>query len=225
MRRRKTALGEQASQAEAPTFPQLQFHVFGDIDYHADNLKADHNATTLGEFDVFLTGQIAPELSVLSETVVSPDSTNTYGIEIERLLLQYRRNEYFNLDVGRFHTDIGYYNTAYHHGTWFQTAVGRPSIVNFEDSGGIIATHSVGASLHGSIPSGSLGLQYFAEVGNGRQYQSPTSSENQVGNIFDDNDYKATNIGFKMRPDAIDGLQVGAGFYHDLLTPTRTAAD
>jgi len=36
----------------------------------------------------------------------------------------------------RYHTAIGYYNTAYHHSTWFQTTTGRPFLFEFEDKGG-----------------------------------------------------------------------------------------
>jgi hypothetical protein len=204
---------------EETTYPTLQFHGFGDVDYHTNNLKSDHNAFTLGELDVFVTSQISQDIGVLTETVLSADNTNTYGIEVERLLVQYHPNEYLNVDIGRYHDAIGYYNTAYHHGTWFQTAVGRPLPLNFEDSGGIIPVHQTGISAHGAIPWFSdLNLNWIAEIGNGRQYTSPTSGENQVGNTFDDNDYKALNFAFTSRPEALPGLQVGAGVYHDTVT-------
>jgi hypothetical protein len=212
-----------AASASETTYPSLQFHGFGDIDYHVGSSKQDKSAFTLGEFDVFVTSQLSPDLSVLNETVLSADSTNTYGIEIERLLLQYHPSEWFNVDVGRYHTDIGYYSTTYHHGTWLQTATNRPFFLQFEDSGGIFAVHNVGISVYGAIPSGSLGLNYHVEIGNGRQYQAPTSSENQVGNIFDDNNYKAFNIALAAKPEWAPGLQFGGGLYFDQLTPPGIA--
>ena len=219
------AAAREASGAEG-TFPTLSFHGFGDIDYHTSNQKEDHNATTLGEFDLFVTSQLAPEISILNETVIAAGSDNHDSIEIERLLVQFRPSEYLNIDIGRYHTAVGYYNTAFHHGTWFQTAVGRPTIVNFEDSGGVIPVHNVGVSVHGAIPSGKLGLNYFVEVGNGRQYT--TNGNSPVGNVFDDNDYKAINLAFTARPENLPGLQFGAGIYHDTLNPIgvrRTAED
>jgi hypothetical protein len=206
-----------------PTYPNLQFHGFGDIDYHADTLKGDTNSVTLGEFDFFLSSQLSPDLNVLSESVVAADTTNHDSIEIERLLLQWDPSDYFNVDIGRYHTEVGYYNTAYHHGTWFQTAVNRPFIDEFEDSGGIIPAHSVGISFHGNIPgdfASKLGLGYFAEFGNGHQYQSPTSPNSPVANVIDDNNYKAFNFAVISRPVAIPGLQFGFGVYGDTLTPT-----
>lgn len=216
--------------AASETYPTLSFHGFGDIDYHTSNQKEDKNATTLGEFDLFLTSQLAENYGVLTETVVAPDSNNQYGIEIERLLLQVQVNDYFNIDVGRYHTALGYYNTAFHHGTWFQTAVGRPEFLNFEDSGGILPVHNVGLSMHGAIPytPTKLGLSYYAEIGNGRNYVGSTSSDSPVNNDFDNNNYKAFNLAFISRPEDLPGVEFGAGYYHDTLNPVgirRTAED
>src|SRR5437870_7988114 len=119
-----------------------------------------------------------------------------------------------------FRQSLGYYNTAFHHGTWFQTAVGRPFFLDFEDGGGIIAAHNVGASIHGAIPSGKWGLGYIFEVGNGRSYVPPGQEENLVLNVKDDNDYKAFNLAFISKPDWLSGLQFGAGLYSDTLSPS-----
>jgi len=133
-------------------------------------------------------------------------------------VLQYSHNDYFNLSVGRYHTAIGYYNTAYHHSTWFQTATGRPFLFQFEDRGGILPVHTVGASLSGLIPSGALGLHYVAEVGNGRASRAPFLEE-PVQNVIDDQNHKAYNLALFARPEAIRGLQAGFSIYRDLLAP------
>ena len=200
------------------TFPKLQFHGFGDVTYKANNQPTDKNSFVLGQLDFFVTSQLSDKVSVLSESVIEAGGANDFGIEIERLLLQYDASDYFKMDIGRYHTAVGYYNTAYHHGAWFQTATGRPAIFDFEDGGGIIPTHNVGISMHGDIPSGKLGLQYIAEVGNGRAYQPPGVDQNLVLNVQDDNDYKAFNLALIARPEGIPGLQVGAGAYHDTIT-------
>lgn len=208
--------------AKPDLLPQLAFHGFGDISYRWDNEKAGHrNSFALGQLDFFVTSQLADNLSVLGETVIEADSMNNFAIEIERLLLQWRLSEYFNLDMGRYHTAVGYYNTAYHHGSWFQTAAGRPSFLDFEDGGGLIPAHNVGLSMNGHIPSGSLNLSYIAEVGNGRPYRDPSSGHAPVLNISDDNEYKAVNLAFIARPDWASGLQVGAGLYFDRVAPER----
>ena len=173
----------------------------------------------LGQLDFFVTSQLADNLTLMSETVIEAGENNNFVIEIERLLLQWRPSDYFNLDIGRYHTAVGYYNTAYHHGTWFQTGTGRPGFLDFEDGGGLIPAHNVGLSINGEIPSGKLGLRYIAEVGNGRPYHDPASGKSPVLSISDDNDYKAVNFALVARPDWVPGLQVGAGVYFDRLTP------
>ena len=169
----QNSVRESAADADAgPAYPTLQFHGFGDINYHASSLKGDNNSVTLGEFDFFLGSQLSPDTSILSETVISADTTNFDSIEIERLMFSWNPNDYFNVDVGRYHTHVGYYNTEYHHGTWFQAATNRPFIDQFEDSGGIIPSHSVGMSIYGKVPgafSNKLGLEYYVEWGNGHQ--------------------------------------------------------
>ena len=150
------ATTDESTRPEA--FQKLSFHGFGDINYVWDNDKGkNRDSFVLGQLDFFVTSQLAENLSVMSETVIEADDSNNFAIEIERLLLQWRLSDYFNVDLGRYHTAIGYYNTAYHHGTWFQTGTGRPAFLDFEDGGGLIPAHNVGLSLNGQIPSGQLG--------------------------------------------------------------------
>lgn len=201
-----------------PSFPNLQFHGFGDIDYHASDRAGEKNAFTLGELDIFLTSQLAENLSMLSETVFAADDQNNFGLDIERLILQYKPKDWLNIEAGRFHTAIGYYNTAYHHGTWFQNAVGRPWFLNYEDTGGLVPVHTVGVSIHGELPVlPKMGLQYFVEVGNGRNYSTSTGN-NPVQSAVDNNGFKAFNLAFTSRPECLPGLQFGAGAYHDTVT-------
>ena len=211
-----------------PKYPTLQFHGFADIDYSADNRHGlsesgvteigSKNGFYLGELDLFLSAQLAEDLSMLSETTLSADLYNEMGVDIERLELQYTPSSYFNVDVGRFHTALGYYNTAYHHGDWFQNAVGRPSFLEFEDAGGILPDHMVGISLNGAIPSGSLNLAYFLEVGNGLEYTTDRNY-NHVQQVVANTDSKAVNLALVAKPDWLPGLQFGAGMYYDRITP------
>lgn len=207
---------ERAVVSEArPHFPDLEFHGFGDVTYHASDRQGDKNAFALGQLDFFITSRLSENVSLLAENVVEAGSDNEFKIEIERLLLQVSLSDYLNVAAGRYHTAIGYYNTAYHHGQWFQTAVRRPSLFAFEDDDGILPIHNVGVSIGGSIPSGNLGLHYVMEVGNGRDY-NPGSAP--VLNISDNDDYKAVNLAILAQPDWPSGLQTGLSGYHDRLT-------
>jgi hypothetical protein len=210
----------------------LRIRGFGDINFHGDTLKGDTTSFTLGQLNLFITSDISDKFKFLSEIVFEggPDNiygqtrgeNNTFGVDVERMLLQYSHNDYFNLSVGRYHTAIGYYNTAYHHSTWFQTATGRPFLFQFEDRGGILPVHTVGASLSGLIPSGALGLHYVAEVGNGRASRAPFLEE-PVQNVIDDQNHKAYNLALFARPEAVRGLQAGFSVYRDLIAPNESA--
>ena len=206
----------------------LRIRGFGDINLHGDNNKGDTTSFSLGQLNLFVTSDISERFKFLSEIIFEggPDNiygattgqANTFGIDVERYLIEYSQNDYFKLAAGRWHTAIGYYNTAYHHSTWFQTATDRPFLFAFEDRGGILPIHTVGVSASGLIPSGPLGLHYVAEVGNGRASRTPLTEE-PVQNIIDDQSHKAYNLALFARPEAVRGLQVGFSAYRDLLAP------
>jgi hypothetical protein len=221
-----TAASETApeQQLERPMEPQrmdtrtrMQIRGFGDVTFHGSDQRGSHTSFSLGQLNLFVTSEISEKFRLLSEIVFEADRTNGFGVDVERLLLQYSHNDYFNLAVGRYHTAIGYYNTAYHHSAWLQTAVGRPFLFQFEDNGGILPIHNVGVSASGLIPSGRLGLHYVVEVGNGRASSSPNAEA--VQNVVDENNGKSVNLALFARPDAIRGLQLGVSVYHDGLQP------
>ena len=243
------AQSEPPPQEESPQGPErmdlsktlLRIRGFGDITFQGSNQKGTNSSFTLGQLDLFVTSDVSEKFRFLSEIVfeaggntycvipqgcASPlqgQPANAFGVDLERYLLTYSANDYFNLSVGRFHTAIGYYNTAYHHSTWLQTTTGRPFLFEFEDQGGILPVHTVGASATGRIPSGSWGLHYVAEIGNGRASENPSTAE-PVQNVVDENNHKAFNLALFARPEAIHGLQFGFSAYRDLLTPINQPA-
>lgn len=206
----------------------LRIRGFGDISLHGDTQQGDTTSFSLGQLDLFVTSDVSDKFRFLSEIVFENGGTNIYGtqvgdrnsfgVDIERYLLQYSHNDYFNLSAGRGHTAIGYYNTEFHHSSWLQTTTGRPFLFDFEDHGGILPIHLVGVTASGQIPSGSLGLHYVAEVGNGRASRTPLTEE-PVQNDIDDQNHKAYNFALFARPEAIHGLQTGVSLYRDLLAP------
>ena len=200
-------------------FPQLEFHGFGEISYGANDRNGRDNSFALGQTDFFLTSRLSDTVDILAEMVVEAGTDNRLEFQLERLQFNYRPRDYFNISAGRYHTAIGYYSTAYHHGTWFQTATGRPFIFAFEDVGGILPIHSVGVSATGQIPTASLGLHYVVEVGNGRHYSNGEEEPQPVLNVVDDNDYKSVNLALYARPDWAPGWQFGFSAYHDKVTP------
>jgi hypothetical protein len=206
--------------ADSNGAPRLQLRGYADVGWNASDQKGSTNSFALGQFNLFITSRLTDKASFLSETVVEADpATNQFGIDLERLELIYAVSDRLNFQFGRYHTAMGFYNTAYHHSALMQTALGRPFLFDFEDHGGILPVHSVGMSATG-IVSSKLGLHYSAELGNGR---NPRSDVNPVQNVSDDNNGKAFNLGFFVRPDRVPGLQFGFSNYHDHVTPPGKA--
>src|SRR5262249_47184511 len=89
------------------------------------------------------------------------------GIDIERLFVGWH-GERFSVDAGRTHAELGYWNNAFHHGRWLQLPVERPRAVRFEDEGGILPIHWVGATGHWRpFVQGDQQVELAAAVGNG----------------------------------------------------------
>jgi hypothetical protein len=219
-----TAMAEQMDVSKT----LLRIRGFGDVSFHGDNQQGNASAFSLGQLDLFVTSDLSEKFRFLSEIVFEGSQDNIYGarvgevnnfsVDVERYLLQYSLNNYFKLSLGRGHTAIGYYNTAYHHSTWMQTTVDRPFLFEFEDRGGILPVHTVGVSASGILPSGQLGLHYVAEVGNGRESRDPLNNDT-VENVTSDQDYKAFNLALFARPESLHGFQTGVSVYRDVLIP------
>jgi len=193
----------------------LNIRGFGDFGLYGGNQKGQTTSFSLGQLNLFITSNLSERFRFLTEVVFEVHQDNAFQTDLERALLEYSANDYFKLSAGRYHTALGYYNTAYHHATWFQTATERPYIFEYEDDGGILPMHMVGLQASGQIPSGTLGLHYLIEGGNGRT--SNTQSE-PVQNYVDENGRKALNVALFARPEAVPGLQTGFSIYKDVLS-------
>jgi len=200
-----------------PDIAGLQFRGFADSLFTDSTQKAGHSTFSEGAgFDFFMTSRMSDQFSALAEMLIEYSPSNSTSLDLERLELHYTPNDYFNLTAGRFHTAIGYYNTAYHHASWLLPTVTRPVLFEFEDQGGILPTHNVGLSATGAIPSGFLGLHYIAEIGNGRSANALSA----VQVAQDDNSRKSYTFAGFSRPAAIPGFQAGFSVYGDRYYPT-----
>ncbi|HEV2704770.1 MAG TPA: hypothetical protein VGV59_02530 [Pyrinomonadaceae bacterium] len=207
---------------ELPTgTPRMQIQGYADVNLRASDRRGQTTSFALGQLDLFITSRLSENFSVLGELILQADESNTFSFSIHRLLINYAPRDYFNFSAGRDHTAIGYYNTAYHHGSWFQTAANRPYIFAFENAGGILPLHNVGVSVGGRIPRAPFGLRYAVQVGNGRA--AVATREASVQTFVDENNGKAFNVALYARPSAAPGLQTGISFYRDRRTPVATA--
>jgi hypothetical protein len=204
-----------------PLEPQFRIHLFGDVKFSAIDSTGARNGFSLGQFDLFGRSQLSDRLSVLTEATLTALPRNTFNARLERLLLTYSPNDHLVASAGRYHTSIGYYNTAYHHGSWFQTAIGRPLVFAIDGDIGLLPSHTLGVSATGDVPSGALGLRYVAELGSGRAGQSSAAAASQPA--IADNNTPSVSLGLTAHPARWDGLQVGVSFYRDRLTLQDTS--
>ena len=201
--------------------PQFRVHLFGDVKFSAIDSTGARNGFALGQFDLFGQSQLSDRLSVLTEATLTALPRNTFNARLERLLVTYWASDRFIASAGRYHASVGYYNTAYHHGSWFQTAVGRPLVFALDGDIGLLPTHTLGVSATGDIPSGGLGLRYIAELGSGRAGQSSAATAPQPA--LADNNTPSVNVALLARPERWDGLQMGVSLYRDRLTLQDTS--
>ena len=198
--------------------PRLHLNAYGDVGFAANDRGAGTNAFDVGSLDLFLTSRLSDHISVLGEFLLLAQPDNKIEPDLERLMLEYKRNDYFTFGMGRYHTDIGYYNATFHHIQWFATPIGRPLMFRFDDDGGFLPLQEIGLSANGNIPSGKLGLQWVAQAGNGRDH---TPDNEPAQNRTDFNHGKSFNINVSAHPAWFSGLTTGFSVYHDDLTPTE----
>jgi hypothetical protein len=220
---------EAAPEPETPAAHVLgpvQFHGFSDFDYGRawfeklppGGLHGTPNSFTSGDFDLYTNTALSDHWSMLGEMLVSSDFSNEFGVEMDRLLLTYKKDDYFKISFGKFATSLGYYTTQFHRAQYFQTAIGRPIMYADEDNGGILPPHNIGVTATGLIPASNLGLHWVAEVANGRSSLSP---DIPLQNFVDEGNGKAVNLALYARPERIEGLQTGVSIYHDTLHPVN----
>ena len=213
-----------AEQPQAHTLGPVEFHGFTDFDYGnawfeklpPNGLKGSTKSFNIGDFDLFTNTRLSDRWSMLGEMLVSSDFSNEFGVEMDRLLLTYKRNPYFKISFGKYATSLGYYTNEFHRAQYFQTGVGRPLMYADEDNGGILPTHNIGVTATGLIPSGDVGLHWVAEVANGR---SSTNPDVPIQNFVDEGNGKAINFAVYAQPEKLSGFRTGLSIYHDILHP------
>jgi hypothetical protein len=209
----------------------IQWRGFGELDYQALDQRQPELGTYgfvpgsaanfyTGDFDLFLHSRLTEKTSVLADISFEEGDAQSYKLDLRQALLKYEMNEYLKISLGRYQTDIGYYNSAYRSAAWLQTTADRPLIMEYASNGGLLPTQAVGISITGAIPSGKLGLNYIAEYGTSDTIRPDL---NGAGTVNDENDGNHVLVGWFAHPDWAPGLQIGGSFFHDKISDAETS--
>jgi hypothetical protein len=224
----------QAAQEHAPPsprpaieYPAVHFSGFADIDVSAQSKSEGPRGFSEGQFALHVAAALSPRVNVFAELSLTPRAdagTGTppaagFNPEVERLLIRFDRGDQLKISLGRYHTPINYWNTAYHHGSWLETTISRPEMVQFGSR--FLPVHFVGALIEGGVPAHGANFSYQLGIGNGRG-----DVLSRAGDAGDNNARPAWLATAWSRPDRFYGLQYGGSFYVDRIsTPGRPEFD
>ena len=156
-------------------------NLFGDLSVGAasnteGNYRADP-AFAVGVFDMLFNADLEGKILATSEITFQYEP-NAPLAELERLHLRWKPTKGFFVEVGRFHTDMGYWNVAYHHGKWLQLSIERPRTILLH--GGLLPVHWIGAQSGITAPlGGTTSLTLVGSVGSARD---PIAGQNASHN-------------------------------------------
>ncbi|MBI5406934.1 MAG: hypothetical protein HZA18_04480 [Nitrospirae bacterium] len=187
----------------------FELNGFTDVSFNKstkDRVGESRNGNfAFGTLDLYL-AQTMDDIDILVELVVEEGDV----LDLERVSLGYTFSDALRLRIGRFHTPLGFWNTAYHHGVQLQPTIERPEFLKFEDEGGILPVHVVGVYASGKVGTPVGVLEYGAMLGNGPKITNE-GGRNVLdpNNISDNNPGKAIAFNAALSPAAVGGLKVG----------------
>jgi hypothetical protein len=203
------------SVAATPSATALELHGFADVSYQQDlrndaSPDEDNGAFVVGPLDFYIAESLGPRVDMLAEFVFESGI-----VDVERLQIGYLFSDALKVYAGRFHTSLGYWNTAYHHGAFLYTTIDRPFFLRWEDEGGILPVHTVGLVATGRQFLAPGEFSYQVLVGNG-----PSITDEDGANVLDPNTEidpnknKAVGLHATWAPSAPAGWAVGVSAFN-----------
>ena len=177
----------------------------------------NENAFSIPTLDIFLRGSLG-NWSFLSEVLFDIDNGNEIAVDLDRFQVGYDVADWLKITAGRFHTSLGYYNTAYPQGgAVYQLGTDRPALVDQHDNASIVPTSTVGLNFRGRLPFAQQRFTYDLDVSNGRGLTS-----DDIANGVDANNSKMLNLRLRYE---INGLILGANALVDWIPPRGDPAN
>src|SRR3990172_6600024 len=211
-----------------PSASPLDLHGFGDVQYYQFLNSDDANengAFFLGQLDLYAAESIGPRLDILTELVIESPDGGEFVVDLERIQIGYLFSDALKLSAGRFHSPVGYWNTAYHHGSFLQATIERPLFLRFEDDGGILPVHSVGLLASGRRFGRTGELSYAVQLANGSSitldlgdpFAGPDPTDDSAAltpnNNSNPNHNKALALHAEFAPAQLTAWALGASLY------------
>jgi len=206
-------------QQSAREYPSLKISGFGDVNFAKTKRVEGPRGFFEGQLTLHMASELSPRTTFFGEISFTPrtdagtgsPAATGFNTEVERMIVRFDQSDRLKVSLGRYHTPINYWNTAFHHGQWLQTTITRPEMIQF--GGRILPVHFVGGLVEGAVPAGGLNLNYKAGVGNGR-----SSVISRAGDAGDVNGQRAFLANAFVKPDRLFGLQAGGAVYSDRVT-------
>jgi hypothetical protein len=221
----RRSLEEEAAREMEELRPQFgsNLGVFGDINFTTDSREKENESFSLGEIDLYSTASYRDRLNFLFELLIEFDEDGDAEVDVERLWAGYTISDLLTVRAGKFHTALGYWNKAFHHGKHLFSTVERPFFIAFEDEDGVVPVHIVGLELAGSADIWKTRVKYWLQVGN-----EPRIIDNQLdpNDVSDDDDSKQVALRVSLNPRRFPGLSVGLFATHfPVETPLKRGLD
>jgi hypothetical protein len=144
-------------------------NLFGDATFGFSSKRegsgSPEPAFATGVFDMLFNAELHETILATSEVTFAYDPAAPVAA-LERLHMRWKPSKYFFVEAGRFHTDLGYFNVAYHHGKWLQLPIERPRQIALH--GGILPMHMIGAQAGVSVPVLKGAINLVGSVGSAR---------------------------------------------------------
>jgi hypothetical protein len=211
------------AQSSAREYPSFRLSGFGDVNFARTKHVEGPRGFFEGQLTLHMTSELSSRATFFGEISFTPrtdagtgsPAVTGFNTEVERMILRFDHSDRLKVSLGRYHTPINYWNTAFHHGQWLQTTITRPEMIQF--GGRVLPVHFVGGLVEGAVSAGGLNLNYKAGIGNGRG-----SVISRGGDAGDANGELAWLLNAFLKPDRLFGLQVGGALYGDRVTLATT---
>jgi hypothetical protein len=142
---------------------------FGDVGATGTDQPNAPPSFMRGTFSLLLTSSPLPDFQLLAEPELEfATSEADPAVNLERLTVRWSRDDRLAVTLGLLRQPFGYYTPTFSNVQLLQTVAGRPLALLYEDEGGFLPIHGLGAEVAGEIRAGPVAWGYSLDIANGR---------------------------------------------------------